>query len=183
MQTGSGNDVIVDRSQLAKKKNIQNERGEWEVKYEGLGAALSCDEFPAASVICSVLTRFLASWIEGGVGSSTYCERITSLAVIFMPANRFGEGAPIGFACDNTKFLTTEQDWQAAGHGRIQTWFKKVASTPVAAKNSRHLTIYKFDFKYVDEDNGDAVWLERGGNKLYCYGPSPTTSDLCKPDW
>lgn len=51
MQTGSGNDVIVDRSQLAKKKNIQNERGEWEVKYEGLGAALSCDEFPAARYV------------------------------------------------------------------------------------------------------------------------------------
>ncbi|KAH9223998.1 hypothetical protein DL95DRAFT_440126, partial [Leptodontidium sp. 2 PMI_412] len=91
--------------------------------------------------------------------------------------------APIGFACKGRPFLTTEQNWQSAGHGQIQTWFKKVASTPVAAKNSRHLTIYKFDFKYVDEDNGDAVWLERGGNKLYCYGPSATTSDLCKPDW
>ncbi|KAH7369928.1 hypothetical protein BKA65DRAFT_531693 [Rhexocercosporidium sp. MPI-PUGE-AT-0058] len=157
MRRGSGelgDPVVIDQAQLAKIKKVQNDQGAWVDKYIGLGAAFTCDEFPAAS------------WIEGGAGASIYC-------------------APDGSLCMGLEnYLTSEQGWQSAGHRRIQTWFKKVAGTPLSGKNDRKLTIYKFDFKYADEENnGNVVWLEQGGYKRYCYGPSLSTGDDCKPDW
>ncbi|KAL2060471.1 hypothetical protein VTL71DRAFT_9502 [Oculimacula yallundae] len=157
----------ISKNRLAKKVITPKEDGTgYDTTYVTMGAKLTCDEWPAAS------------WIEGGAGSSIYC-------------------APVAASCkidkDNDKHvdsLQTEQDWQANGHSAIYTYIKPrfVATKIVKSQqtNSDQWTIWKFDFKYVNEVNGDAVWLEAGGKKRYCYGPNASnanSSPACKPIW
>jgi hypothetical protein len=45
--------------------------------------------------------------------------------------------------------------------------------------------IFTFDFRMVTAaGDAHAVWLEAGGHKRYCYGPTTSGSDgNCHKDW
>ncbi|PGH10678.1 hypothetical protein AJ80_07434 [Polytolypa hystricis UAMH7299] len=107
-----------------------------------------------------------ATWIEGGSGAARYC-------------------APEGRRCGGKSAVPTDQNWQGSGHAALRQWF--VSRLPDSIDNDDlSYTIFKFNFKLVDASNDEhAVWVEAGGHKRYCYGPTAPAGDTatCKRVW
>ncbi|KAL4937115.1 hypothetical protein ASPVEDRAFT_77909 [Aspergillus versicolor CBS 583.65] len=155
MYRGRNADREPDDNRLAEEYTKRLADGSVKTMHREIGAVLSCDEWPAAS------------WIEGGSGGATYC-------------------SPIGQGCGRTRAVQTDQNWQAQAHNAIGIWsrIRSPADRRNADTHDPEYTIFKFDFRTVDDNNnGYATWVEANGHKRYCYGPDVGDKSDCKPAW
>ncbi|KAL2020090.1 hypothetical protein VTK56DRAFT_8894 [Thermocarpiscus australiensis] len=150
--TDDNGNPIIDKNRLAEKTTvvkIVNGQAVQRTQWRALNAAMTCDEFPAAT------------WIEGGAGpgrsaTTTYC-------------------APAGSSCDSSQStLWSDQDWQGQIHGHLRVWYDRLSKADRGALAARPRDFKIFKFTNSGQSTMRAHSSPDGSSrtqKRSCFGP------------